>query len=232
MISFNILILAWKFPINNFNKPYYFDNRIHNIGNIGFGGWIHAEMSPFTIKLIDMIRYDGNNIREKIMIDYEKSFIKEFKKKPKILDLCCGVGVSTLLNQTGVDSSLQMINKAKSIRNLKNLHYRNGKKVHTRFKVGNAEIYGNNNEFDCVSVMFAMHEMPGYAHKNIINNCKRISKYNIVIVDISPNYSPSDIMLAGEPYLINYLKNFNKFMINEGFDFIDLIDNHVRVWYY
>ena len=229
---FTILVLAYPIPINNFRKPYYFDDRIHNMGNIGFTGWLHAQVSPFASKIIDNIRYNGNDIRQEVIKNYENEFIKEINKKPKILDMCCGIGTSTLINQTGIDSSRQMIDKAKSIRNSKNLHMRNGRKIHTKYKIGNAEIYGKNKEFDCVSIMFAMHEMPNYAHVNIIKNCKRISKYNIIIVDISPNYKPSDIMLAGEPYLIEYLKTFDNFMKNEEFEYVELIDNHVRVWYY
>lgn len=229
---FTIIVLAYPIPINNFHKPYYFDNRIHNIGNIGFGGWFHAQVSPFATKIIDKIRYDGIDIREQVIKNYENEFIKEINRKPKILDMCCGVGTSTLINQTGIDTSRQMINRAKSIRNSKNLHMRNGRKIHTKYKIGNAEFYGKNKEFDCVSIMFAMHEMPSYAHINIIKNCKRISKYNIIVVDISPNYEPSDIMLAGEPYLINYLKNFDDFMKSEEFKYLELINNHVRVWFY
>ena len=74
-----------------------------------------------------------------------------------------------------------------------------------------------------------------YVHifnKNVIKNSKRISKYNIIIVDISPNYSPSEIMLAGEPYLIDYLENFDDYMKSENFNDLELIDNHVRIWYY
>ena len=229
---FIILVFAYHIQINNFRNPYYFDDRIHNIGNVGFGGWLHAELSPLATKMIDNIRYDGHNIRQKIMKNYQSDFIEEFDKKPKIIDMCCGVGISTLINQTGIDTSKEMIDKAKTLRNSKNLHMRKGRKINTKYKIGNAEFYGNDNEFDCVSIMFATHEMPEYAYKNVIKNCKRISKYNIIIVDISPNYSPSDMMLAGEPYLIDYLKNFDKFMKCEDFDYIELINNHVRVWYY
>ena len=137
---FTILVLAYPIPINNFRKPYYFDDRIHNMGNIGFTGWLHAQVSPFASKIIDNIRYNGNDIRQEVIKNYENEFIKEINKKPKILDMCCGIGTSTLINQTGIDSSRQMIDKAKSIRNSKNLHMRNGRKIHTKYKIGNAEI--------------------------------------------------------------------------------------------
>ena len=230
--TFVLLTFSYKIPFNNFKKPYYFDDRIHNMGNVGLGGWVHAQFSPMATKLIDNIRYNGIDIRQHVIKNYEKLFIEELNEKPKILDMCCGVGISTLENQTGIDTSNQMIAKAKMIRDSKNLHRRKGRKINTEFKVANAEYYGNDNEFDCVTIMFAMHEIPNYAHVNIINNCKRISKSNVIIVDISPTYSPSRIMLAGEPYLIDYLKNFDNLMEQEGFKNIEMIDDHVRIWYY
>lgn len=225
-------VCSYNIPLKNFKNPYYFDNRVHNVGNIGPGGWLHAELSPFATKFIDNIRYSGTDIRKEVMTIYHDNFIKKIGMKPKILDLCCGVGISTFINSTGVDTSSQMINKARKLRNTKNINRGKNNKIYSKFKVGNAEFYGKNNQFDCVSIMFAMHEMPSYAHKNVIDNCKRISKYNIVIVDLSPNYKPTDIMLSGEPYLNDYLENFDTFMEDEGFDYIELVDNHARIWYY
>ena len=217
-------IFALNIPLMKYKKPYYYDDRIHNVGNIGIGGWLHATVSPFATKMIDDIRYDGYNIREEIIDRYVNDFNSKFKNRPKIIDLCCGVGISTYHNSTGIDSSIQMIEKAKKISKEENSN--------KKFIFGNAEIYGKDNEFDCATIMFAMHEIPDYGHINIIENCKRISKYNIIIVDISPNYKPSKLMLTGEPYLNKYLDNFDKFMNSEGFNYLELIEDHVRIWYY
>jgi len=49
--------------------PYYYDRRIHNLGNIGFPGKIHAESALMSTRVIDIIRYNGVNIRKEIMKD-------------------------------------------------------------------------------------------------------------------------------------------------------------------
>jgi hypothetical protein len=45
---------------------YWFDSRIHTFGNIGFWGAVHAAMAPLSTKLIDMIAYDGEDVRAKV----------------------------------------------------------------------------------------------------------------------------------------------------------------------
>jgi hypothetical protein len=44
-------------------NEYWFDARIHTLGNVGFGGAVHAACAPFATKLIDMLAYDGVDIR-------------------------------------------------------------------------------------------------------------------------------------------------------------------------
>ena len=51
--------------------PYYYDRRIHNLGNIGFSGMIHAESALLSTKIIDKIRY--NNIDTIITYDINNS---------------------------------------------------------------------------------------------------------------------------------------------------------------
>ena len=211
---------------------YFNDPRIHNMGNVGFGGWVHAQLAPYATKMIDNIRYDGNDIRALVIDRYNLYYKNKYNKCPKIIDLCCGIGISTMANQTGIDTSYQMIDKAKSIKDSKNYHLRKGKKLFTKFKTGNAENYGKNKQFDCSTIMFALHEMPQSAHKKIIQNCFRISRDNVLFVDISPDYNPSQIMIAGEPYLLDYLANFDNLMKTFGFSYIELVPGHVRVWFY
>lgn len=216
--------------INRNQNLYYYDKRIHNVGNIGFGGYIHAQLAPYTTKLIDYLRYDGNDIRDYVKVSYNTYYYKKFGYNPTVIDLCCGVGVSTSTNQIGIDTSLQMITKARNIVNFKNFYYKN--KLKTKYLIGNAETYGKNNSYDCVTIMFAMHEIPEYAQNKIIQNCIRIAKKDIIIVDISPKYTPSKLMLSGEPYLINYLSNFNNIMVKNNFTSIELVKNHVNLWHY
>jgi len=207
-----MLILSFNFIIS-LSTPYYYNPKMHNFGNIGFGGKIHANLSPFATKMIDIIRYDNKNIRKIIMDDY---------KNYSILDLCCGTGFSTYENAIGIDTSNEMLNVARRISNNNNQN--------KQFYYGNAEIYRPKKDIDIVSCMFSFHEMPNQAQIKIINNALRIAKKEFIIVDISPNYKPSELMLSGEPYLINYLNTIDKML----FDFEEyvIVPNHVHVWKY
>lgn len=178
---------------------YPFNPKIHNLGNVGISGAIHAEFAPVFTKFIDIKAYGGRNIRQEIIDKLEKN---DKGSKNKILDLCCGVGISTA--QYGIDTSPQMINKAK--------RYFPKKK----FIVENAENIWKSNHLDflmninIVTCMFAFHEMPEYAHEKIINNSLRLASKEVVIVDLSPEYKSSKLMRDGEPYLLDYQKNYRK----------------------
>ena len=85
---------------------YPFDTRIHNFGNVGFGGKIHATFAPYITRSIDRKRYYGRNIREEINDYIEKKY-----HNSRALDLCCGIGIST--SKYGIDTSSEFIKKAK-----------------------------------------------------------------------------------------------------------------------
>ena len=207
------------------STKYYYDPRIHNFGNIGLGGQLHSLLAPYATKVIDNKCYNSINIRQYILSKYTQDFYKKYEKLPKIIDLCCGTGTSTATNQLGIDSSLPMITQAKKIHN-------NKQAIKTQFIIGNAENYGKSQEFDTATLMFAFHEMPNYAHHKIIKNAKKITKHAIIIVDISPNYSPSNLMLIGEPYLLNYKATIQQLLTQHQFSYLEYIPNHVGLWYY
>ena len=56
-----------------------------------------------------------------------------------------------------------------------------------------------------------------------------MAKKRVIFVDIDPNYVPSEAMLAGEPYVLEYQKNIDK-------DFKDctkrtvLVKDHAVKW--
>jgi ubiquinone/menaquinone biosynthesis C-methylase UbiE len=207
MIIYIVLLLFNLIHIDALSVPYYYNPNMHNLGNIGIGGKIHAEFGPFITKFIDNIRYEGRDIRKEILESY---------KNKKIIDLCCGTGLSTLENSLGIDTSIEMINVARKY----------NKK--SKFTYGNAENYGSDKEFDIATCFFSFHEMPNYAHIDIINNCMRITKEEIIIVDISPKYIPSNIMLSGEPYLLNYLNTIDNIL--KDFIKTTYIENRVCIW--
>jgi len=207
-------------------KPkYYYDRRIHNFGNIGLGGQLHSLLAPYATKLIDDKCYNSVNIRQAILSNYNQDFYNKYERVPKLIDLCCGTGSSTATNQLGIDTSEAMISAA-------TLSAAPISKSNTKFIKGNAENYGQPQEFDTATLMFAFHEMPNYAHHKIIKNAKKITKHETIIVDISPNYSPSKLMLSGEPYLLNYKATIQELLQKHQFTYLEYIPNHVGLWVY
>lgn len=193
-----------------FNGPYWYNPKIHTFGNVGVSGAFHAAITPFVTRLIDNKAYSGRDVRKEIHSTLEGS----------VLDICCGTGFSTKPGNTGIDTSFEM------------LKFTNLFNPGCNYLFGNAENYGQDNEFDFVTCMFAFHEIPTYAHGKIIRNSMRVVKKEIVIVDISTDYKPSNLMLSGEPYITNYLKNIDKTMYNYGFEKQILIKDSVNVWRY
>jgi SAM-dependent methyltransferase len=162
--------------------PYWKNPKIHNIGN----GRLQSRLAPLATKIIDRVSYDGLDVRREIQDEY-------LKTNMTICDLCCGVGYSTA--RIGVDTSTEMIDVAKKLHRNKS------------FFVGNAENFGKESEFDVTTIMFAMHEIPRFARQTILKNAMRISKSQVIIVDISTEKVPNNIMLSGEPYMLEYQQN-------------------------
>ena len=186
--------------------PYWNNPKIHNLGNIGLGGKIHAELAYLATTYIDNVRYNGKNIREEIYKNYEGL---------KVLDMCCGTGISTIPGGIGVDSSIEMISVAK----------RDKKKI---FYCGNAENFNIDEDIDVITCMFSFHEIPKDGQIKIKKNMEKLAKKEICIVDISPSYKPKKIMLSGEPYLIDYLNNIDD-VLND-YEKEILIQDHVTIW--
>jgi ubiquinone/menaquinone biosynthesis C-methylase UbiE len=220
LLKLLLIFLTFNLSISKIPTKYYYNSRIHNFGNIGLGGRLHSLLAPYATTMIDNKCYNSVNIRQLILSKYNQEFYKNHEKLPKLIDLCCGTGTSTATNQLGIDTSEPMISKA---------HI---SKAHTKFIIGNAENYGQEDEFDTATLMFAFHEMPNYAHHKIIKNAKKITKHDIIIVDISPNYSPSKLMLSGEPYLLNYKATIQELLTQHQFTYLEYIPNHVGLWIY
>jgi len=225
MYKLLLILLTHKINLTRAKPKYYYNNRIHNFGNIGLGGQIHSLLAPYATKLIDDKCYNSVNIRQSILSSYNQDFYKNHERLPKLIDLCCGTGSSTYSGQLGIDTSQQMLSVA-------TLKQANKISSSSQFILGNAENYGASKEFDTATLMFVFHEMPNYAHHKIIKNTKRITKHDILIVDISPNYSPSKLMLSGEPYLLNYKATIQEILTQHQFVYLEYIPNHVGIWIY
>ena len=206
MIRLLLLIINSVYAFNL--KHYYMDPRIHSMGNHGPIGKIHADIAPIFTKIIDKVAYNDRDIRKEIINSYNSS--------DTILDLCCGVGLSTPKNGIGIDTSYEMISKARKL-------YPN-----KQFDIGNAESYYPNIDIDVTSTFFALHEMPRTARKNIITRVKEYTQKEILFVDISTDYKPSPFMLIGEPYILEYLENIDDDL--KDFEKISIVDGHVSMW--
>jgi len=245
MYKLLLIFLTFNLSISKIPTKYYYNSRIHNFGNVGLGGRLHSLLAPYATTMIDNKCYNSVNIRQLILSKYNQEFYKNNEKLPKIIDLCCGTGTSTAMNQLGIDTSDKMISAATSSKahiskahiskaHISKAHISKAhiSKSNTKFIIGNAENYGHEDEFDTATLMFAFHEMPNYAHHKIIKNAKKITKHDIIIVDISPNYSPSKLMLSGEPYLLNYKTTIHKLLTQHQFSYLEYIPNHVGLWYF
>lgn len=100
---------------------YWFHNKIHTFGNTNVFGGFHAACGPIATRLIDDLAYEGVNVRSVIANDLRK-MVK--KKNAYIIDLCCGVGMSTRALASafhdaaficGIDTSPEMISMARFI---------------------------------------------------------------------------------------------------------------------
>ena len=200
--------LILPFLSRSYNPLYYNNPKMHSLGNTGFSGRIHAELAAVATKYIDIVAYDGRNIRKEIL--------DTFPKDMNILDLCCGIGISTADNGCGIDTSMEMITRAFKT-------YPNKK-----FDIGNAETYFPIIPINITTCFFAFHEIPQLSRLNIISRIKEYTYNKIVIVDIAPNYKPKNIMQIGEPYLQDYLNNIRT-DLHEFTEEI-IIPNHVHSW--
>ena len=71
--------------------------------------------------------------------------------------------------------------------------------------------------------------MPRAARLKVLENARRIARKKVIFVDIDPNYTPSEAMLEGEPYVLEYRENIHKDF--KGASKVDImIEDHVVKW--
>ena len=143
---------------------YPYDPRIHNFGNIGLGGKIHAALARPITRLIDIAAYNGEDIRYTIL----QKLKKENSINPSFIsDWCCGAAMSTdALYQTfknssiiSVDTSNEMIAVAKK-----------SSDSLAEFIIDDAESVTLKNKADLITIMFGFHEIPQQGRLNILKH--------------------------------------------------------------
>ena len=93
-------------------------------------------------------------------------------------------------------------------------------------------LYAHVTNIGTTAETFTMSHVRSSTTTEIIKNAKRICKKEIIIVDIAPEYKPSNVMLTGEPYILDYLKNIRDTFVKNNFTEEKLINNHVTIWNY
>lgn len=214
-------------PIGKYDDVYTapFHPAIHNMGNIGLMGRVHARSARCATKLIDRLAYDGVNMRALLA----RRLAQDAPPKSRLLEIGCGVGTLTCeLERTGafevvaLDTSQEMLDEA-----------RRALSPNTTLLCQNAADYGG--FADVAVACMVMHEMPKHAHREVLHAMMRsVPNGPVWVVDIDPSYSPSAVMLTGEPYVLKYLEEFEGTLSetceDRFVDVVSLIPGHVRAW--
>ncbi|GMH52329.1 hypothetical protein TL16_g01210 [Triparma laevis f. inornata] len=158
-------------------RDYWFDPRIHTFGNTGFTGGLHAVCAPVATKIIDNVAYEGRSVREEIA---EELKVAVGGGDKHVLDMCCGVGISTRALAksfdeadsvvVGLDTSPEMLAMAKMQTTYSSLRTSFAAALESlpettrnmlSFVRGNAEkTLFKKGTFDLVTIMYAFHEAP------------------------------------------------------------------------
>jgi ubiquinone/menaquinone biosynthesis C-methylase UbiE len=212
-------------------KCYSNNPKIHHFGN---NNYAMSLLSPIMTIIIDTVAFNGRNIR------YDAANLMkerlELKDNSNMLDIGCGVGISTRLilkvypnaNMVAIDTSKEMIHISEQISHVKSPKF---KKI--QFLNTDSHTYlRTTKKVDCIFIMFLLHEVPQYSTRDILRQCQKKTK-NICIVDISETYSPSNLMLGGEPYVKDYQKNIQSNIVEyfPNAKKVNLVEGQVTMWY-
>jgi hypothetical protein len=55
-----------RFGLDDLPSEYWFNNRIHSLGNTNLLGRLHSVLAPLATKLIDNAAYDGEDVRTRV----------------------------------------------------------------------------------------------------------------------------------------------------------------------
>jgi SAM-dependent methyltransferase len=205
-----------------------FHPAIHNLGNVGPLGSVHASGARFATWLIDQAAYRGRNMRREVA----QGLAATLPSGARVLEVGCGVGTLTRelvrvdLAVVGVDTSEEMLRVARRRVPAAELLCENGADVHTR-------------RADVAICSMVFHELPRRAHVDVLEAmiaATDLAHGDVWLVDIDPAYEPSVQMLAGEPYVPEYLATINATLTRTAQQHslecssVAIVHGHVRGW--
>ena len=223
---FGVGVAAMKFDSIR-TAPY--NPQIHNFGNVGPSGMVHALTATMATRIIDKFAYGGRNMRNELAMEIART-----NPNAAVLEVGCGVGTLTreLIQNNisviaAVDTSHEMIQQAKREVPEQTFEIMNGVDVGTKYS-----------EVDLTIACMLVHELPKNAHIELIQALMNVTKEEgeVWIVDIDPSYQPSEIMLSGEPYVLRYLDEFESTLEEVSnahqltFDVWSIIPEHVKAY--
>lgn len=211
-------------PIGKFDsvRSAPFHPSIHNLGNVGCLGRVHAWSARLATWVIDQVAYDGVNMRHVLA----QHIAVRYVEGTRLLEVGCGVGTLTReLEHTqrfdivAMDTSKEMLDQAKA-------------------RVSCTLLHGNGIDFDeaaDVSVIcMVMHEMPPAAHGEMLDALLKVTNRDVWVVDIDPTYEPPQTMLSGEPYMPRYLETIQHTIETRAkgrsLESFSPVEGHVRAW--
>lgn len=171
-----------------------FHPSVHNLGNVGWGGALHAAGARRVCRWIDAFAYKGVNMRRSL----STLFCESYPDGTHVLDAGCGTGVLTgELCDAGflvraVDTSEEMVRQARM------------DEPRAEYEVRNiADLEGR---VDVSVACMVFHELPATGWGEALESMFRVTAGDVWVVDVDPRIRPTSYFLAGEPYLPKYLE--------------------------
>lgn len=141
-------------------------------------------------------------------------------KNKRILDIGCGLGYST----SSSDGSLGIDINKHNIKNAKKMF------PNKNFRHSSADANCLDEEFDVVTCMFYLNNVPQYLRNKVIDSAIEIAKERVVIVDIDPDYVPELNLIKQRIYIPDYIKHCRKDL--SSFNENVLVDGLLNIWIY